>query len=483
MKYPEISQKHPSVYMYFDRCHDLSSLLHKDLKELHLKNPHGGALMTLTAKQEIEMCPYLTDLSFTSVGDTKIEPAVCSVLSTAVGIGKLPCLNHLSFSGSGTAIKGHLSKLFSSEWTPLKHLNLYKCELDKNDVNHLAKHHISLFPNILSLVLYFGKINKPETETNTNLSSFASILFDARQKDEMKVDLAVKLLFNSPWPTLTSIFLHDMTEEAYREFSQIMMKGSLPNLTKLGISMWNLARIIPNNLAPLESPSGTILRQIALQQFLFRKEYLSILAGRLFFAQLHELDISHSFGVRGNLSLLLCHPLPELRALILNGCELNSADLRSLANRNGRLPKLMNLDVTGNRDSITTLFHDSCTWNKLLKFKMSHHLTQDPNAERDKKQNNLEPESIAFLHELSISLGRAEVIPLCADKAWNHFTMLTVISDGNSKLLVSLIIVVESGIVPSLRVLRLVNYVNELHLPNPSDGALRLRLRQLNIIV
>ena len=386
MKYPEISQRHPSVYMYFDRCHDLSSLLHKDMKELHLKNPHGGALMTLTAKQEIKMCPYLTDLSFTSVGDTKIDPAVCSLLSTAVGIGTLPCLNHLGFSGSGTAIKGHLSKLFSSEWTTLKHLNLYKCELDKNDVNHLAKHHISLFPNILSLVLYFGKINKPETETNTNLSSFASILLDARQKGEMKVDLAVKLLFNSPWPTLTSIFLHDMTAEAYREFSQIMMKGSLPNLTKLGISMWNLARIIPNNLAPFESPLGTILRQIALQQFLFRKEYVSILAGRLFFAQLHELDISHSFGVRGNLSLLLCHPLPELRALILNGCEFNSDDLQSLAkaNQNGRLPKLKNLDVTGNTDSITSLFHDSCTLDKLLTFKMSHHLTQDSSPECDK---------------------------------------------------------------------------------------------------
>ena len=126
MTYPEIS--HPSVYMSFDRCHDLSSLLHKDMKELHLKDPHGGAMMTLTAKQEIEMCPYLTDLSFTSTGDTKIDPTVCSVLSTAVGIGKLPCLNHLSFSGSGTAIKGHLSKLFSSEWTTLKHLNLYKCK-------------------------------------------------------------------------------------------------------------------------------------------------------------------------------------------------------------------------------------------------------------------------------------------------------------------------------------------------------------------
>ena len=32
MTYREIS--HPSVYMSFDRCHDLSSLLHKDMKEI-----------------------------------------------------------------------------------------------------------------------------------------------------------------------------------------------------------------------------------------------------------------------------------------------------------------------------------------------------------------------------------------------------------------------------------------------------------------
>ena len=114
---------------------------------------------------------------------------------------------------------------------------------------------------------------------------------------------------------------------------------------------------------------------------------------------------------------------------------------------------------------------------------MSNHLTLHPNAKRDKKQNNLEPESIACLQELSISLGRAAVIPLCADKAWNHLTMLTVISDENPKLLVSLIKALESSVVPSIRVLHLVNYVNELHLPNPPDGVLRLRLRQLNIIV
>ena len=406
MTYPEISQRHPSVYISFDRCHDLSSLLHKDMKELHIKDPYGSAMMPLTAKQEIEICPYLTDLSFSSVRDTKIDPTVCSVLSTAVGMGKLPCLNHLSFSGSGTALKGHLFKFFTSEWTALKHLNLYKCKLDKNDMNHLAEHHISLFPKISPLVLYFGKIAKSAAETNTNLSSFASILLDARQKGEMKVDLAVKFLFNSPWPILTSLFLHDMTAEAYREFSNIMMKGSLPNVTKLGISMWNLAKIIPSNLTPLQSPQGTILRQIALQQFLFQKEHLSILAGRMFFAHLQKLDISHSFGVRCNLSLMLCHPLPELCALILNGCKLNSDDLWSLAkgNQNNVLPKLMNLDVTGNTDSNTSLLHDSCTWDKLLKFKMSHHLTQDSSPECDKGQDSLEPESIAFLQELNISL-------------------------------------------------------------------------------
>ena len=47
------------------------------------------------------------------------------------------------------------------------------------------------------------------------------------------------------------------------------------------------------------------------------------------------------------------------------------------------------------------------------------------------------------------------MIPLSADKVWNHLAMLTVVSDGNPKLLVSLINAVESGVVPSLRVLRI----------------------------
>ena len=154
------------------------------------------------------------------------------------------------------------------------------------------------------------------------------------------------------------------------------------------------------NITAILRYNGTLSTLLVL--FLSQLYLLFIYASKYFLIDHHcksQTEFSDHLGKRQNLLMFPQGALPELRTLILNGCKLTSDDLQSFAkvNQNDVLPKLTHLDITGNTDSITSLFHDSCTWDKLLKFKMSNHLTQDPNAKRDKKQNNLEPESIAFL--------------------------------------------------------------------------------------
>ena len=86
--------------------------------------------------------------------------------------------------------------------------------------------------------------------------------------------------------------------------------------------------------------------------------------------RLHKLDISHSSGVTGVLSILLCHSFPVLETLILSDCWLNSDDLRSLAqaNKKGRLPKLKHLDISQNPNIKTgreTFFCYDAKWEEL----------------------------------------------------------------------------------------------------------------------
>ena len=91
--------------------------------------------------------------------------------------------------------------------------------------------------------------------------------------------------------------------------------------------------------------------------------------------QLRYLDISHSSGVTGVLSILLCHSFPKLSSLILSDCGLNSDDLSYLveADQKGRLPELTFLDLSQNEDLKTvyeSFFSRNAQWKKLKRLRV-----------------------------------------------------------------------------------------------------------------
>ena len=90
-----------------------------------------------------------------------------------------------------------------------------------------------------------------------------------------------------------------------------------------------------------------------------------------FLTNLQKLDISHSSGIRGVLSILLCHSFPSLNTLLLNDCGLSSQDLRSLAKANvkGRLPAIRHLDISQNilfQNDLDRFFELNSKWENLL---------------------------------------------------------------------------------------------------------------------
>ena len=150
----------------------------------------------------------------------------------------------------------------------------------------------------------------------------------------------------------------------------MLKQGFLPKLSKPFVSgLIGRREIIrldtfvdefdPNHTARLET--------LALRYFTISTEEVEILSEKLTSIRLTELDLSHSSGFTGNLSVLFTHSLPTLNTLILNLCLLNSNDLQSLARANveGKLPQLRHLDISHNLDdTINNLFTHSTQWNQ-----------------------------------------------------------------------------------------------------------------------
>ena len=111
--------------------------------------------------------------------------------------------------------------------------------------------------------------------------------------------------------------------------------------------MHRMGKILTHWVGKLDIPA---LQSLTMHRFIRSMEILYMFTRTPVLTRLHKLDISHSSGVTGVLSILLCHSFPVLETLILSDCWLNSDDLRSLAqaNKEGRLPKLKHLDISQN---------------------------------------------------------------------------------------------------------------------------------------
>ena len=159
-----------------------------------------------------------------------------------------------------------------------------------------------------------------------------------------------------------------MDELVYQKFTSNLNRPNLQNLHQLVISFITGDHSFVNIKTPVTNlPKLTELR---LQRFVHSIRHLSTVAGNVTSLQLHKLNISHSSGIAGHLSVLMRTSFPFLTNLNLSDCRLNSNDLCSLAqaSMDGKLPKLRYLDISENKDIIDrleSLFYKQCKWETI----------------------------------------------------------------------------------------------------------------------
>ena len=145
------------------------------------------------------------------------------------------------------------------------------------------------------------------------------------------------------------------------------------------------------------------LTRLTLNRFICSPLHLNTAAMSAQSSEVTNLDISHSSGISGTLSTLLCHTFPSLETLILSDCGLNSEDLTSLAQASveGRLPELKHLNMSDNEATIGQwrhLFSFRQRWSHLL----SLNVKQDMSTGHDQHLD-------ALLHSVRLgALGKLQ---------------------------------------------------------------------------
>ena len=294
-----------------------------------------------------------------SVKGLHITKSCLLALSEANKAGRLPSLSHISFLNCQFLDDDNIKSLLQSPWINLTNFSTNSCFLSNRDIRTLSKHKI-LLPLLTSLELYLGgEYRSGDGKVIRYLTSYNRV--------EHGNDVTIYPLLSK---NLHHLWLHDIGTNSLVDITKSINRNTLPNLTELGMSTWMGMDIMRdpifidllvefsekemmNNIlrwmARLDLP---VLQSLEIHRFIRSMEMLYMFSRTPILTQLHKLDISHSSGVTGVLSILLCHSFPSLSTLILSDCGLNSCDLSSLthANNRGRLPKLKHLDVSQNKD-------------------------------------------------------------------------------------------------------------------------------------
>ena len=147
--------------------------------------------------------------------------------------------------------------------------------------------------------------------------------------------------------------------EIYMRAENVGKKQSMPPVSRETYQNWDFMR-------PLNVDT-----HLTLHRSIRPMEFLHIVTAS---ECLTKLNISHSSGIAGNLSILdlLYQSLWWLETLILSDCGLHSEDLRIIAKAStlGSLPKVKHLDVSYNvfesSVDLSCLFTDGCKWESLL---------------------------------------------------------------------------------------------------------------------
>ena len=174
---------------------------------------------------------------------------------------------------------------------------------------------------------------------------------------------AVVPLFSRPWPKLRKLLLDNLTTGSAKEMSVVW--GKSPLLTDLTISLG------PNQIPTgfkFEPHAVPNLSSLKISHFKISMESLMVTIQSW---GLTRLDTSHCEGITGMMSGIKYHRFAHLNILLVSNCELNSEDLKVLAQASvgGRLPELKHLDISKNQmcaGHLDCLFDNGCKWDSLL---------------------------------------------------------------------------------------------------------------------
>ena len=262
----------------------------------------------VTAQTDLVSCPFLTRLSVT--GHVTLSRSVTLAIGKAVRKGKLPSMESLNLDYRYSKPSRRMENLFG--------------EIILSYVTHLS----------------FCDIN--------------TINYRAVSQKCVK---------------LKSLSLHKLTKSGFGEVMKSIEQGFLTNLRKLCLSMFHNEIINLKTMKPEKVPQ---LEHLGLQRCIAWKGFLEQLSPLVSHWTLHTLDISHSRGINGELSILLQHEFPSLKSLILRDCGLNGTDLISLdqANARGRLPVLVDLNLSGNYHLTGSIGQMSSKWINLKRLEL-----------------------------------------------------------------------------------------------------------------
>ena len=302
--------------IYCNKVVDLKILVQKHTKELYLI-PYFPA--ALSASGEFPFCPRFTHFVVKYV---RIDDSVPSASMKAAKEGKFPNLRRIELN---------CCPMNDCEWPEVPE---FSCDLQT------------------------VKMSDPPQKL---LLKLTELTFRGALLESLHIDRRIPVHLEN----LSVLKLEFIKATKLQSLNDVLKQGFLPKLSKLFVSgLIGRREIIrldtfvdefdPNHTARLET--------LALRYFTISAEEVEILSEKLTSIRLTELDLSHSSGLTGNLSVLFTHSLPTLNTLILNLCLLNSNDLQSLAlaNVEGKLPQLRHLDISHNLDdTINNLFTHS----------------------------------------------------------------------------------------------------------------------------
>ena len=349
-----LCQKETVVFLFNtkERYIILCDILYPNMRKLHVMSSKS---LSISASEERFSCPILTHLSIT--GSVLPDKSAFHALNKALREGKLPLLQ--SFCFKGAAVEDKLKYLFDGKsiLPRMIHLNLCDCVLREEDVRCLCfSSNNGLLPKLTSL------------EISDDILSLQS-------RDNF---------FTQNWVNLSSLSVTALTKSGFKKLTEAIEKKKLTNLKKLCVFM------VQNEKCEFErirSEKVPLMEHLCVHKCFTSKTNLKHLSHLIKGWKLQTLDISHSRGIEGKLSVLMSHKFPSLRNLVLHDCDLNEHDMICLwqANNKEKLPELTNLDLSENvhliccfdadteKNSLAKwVFGVTSSWGSLKRLRIDH---------------------------------------------------------------------------------------------------------------